>query len=135
MPDMILIIDDERSLSQALEIRLRAAGYSVTAAFNGLTGVAAAGALPRPSAILLDIRMQDIDGFEVNRRLKQSRRTADIPVVFLSANIQDSARQQALAEGASAYLTKPCDLRDLLDTLGRVIAEHTAPKELFNATR
>ncbi len=112
----VLIIDDERYIAQALIIRLQAAGYVVRWAFDGTSGLAVA-ADWRPDVIVLDIRMPDIDGFEVNRRLKTRSELADIPVMFLSANVQDSARQTALAAGAHAFLTKPYESRDLLATI------------------
>jgi DNA-binding response OmpR family regulator len=113
MRERILVVDDERPIAQALAIRLRAGGYEVQCAFDGLSGVAAAVAW-RPQAILLDIRMPDIDGFEVHRRLRAHPDLAGTPVIYLSANVQESARQAALAAGAQAFLTKPYESRDVL---------------------
>src|ERR1043165_1671257 len=112
MPKHILVVDDEVPLLRALLGRLRIAGYEVDLASCGADGLA--GAAQRPDVILLDIRMPDIDGFEVNRRLKADPRTSEIPVIFLSANVQDSARQAAISAGAAAFLTKPYDSKTLL---------------------
>ncbi|HTE04561.1 MAG TPA: response regulator [Planctomycetota bacterium] len=113
MHERVLVVDDERSIAQALGIRLRAAGYDVQCAFDGFSGLAAAREW-RPAAIVLDIRMPDIDGFEVNRRLRAQPELASTPVIFLSANVQESARQAALAAGAQAFLTKPYESGDVL---------------------
>ena len=113
MRERILVVDDERSLAQALSIRLQASGYEVRCAFDGLSGVDAAMSWC-PDAIMLDIRMPDIDGFEVYRRLRACSALEATPVIFLSANVQESARQAALAAGARAYLTKPYESKDLL---------------------
>lgn len=113
MLERVLIIDDERFIAQALTIRLRAAGYDVHWAFDGASGIAAA-AKWRPDVILLDIRMSGMDGFEVNRRLRAQPNLASTPVIFLSANVQESARQAALAAGAHAFLTKPYESKDVL---------------------
>jgi len=117
----VLVIDDEHGLSQALAIRLRAAGFVATTADNGLAGLASAHEHP-PDAIVLDMRMPDMDGSEVHARLRQNPHLSSIPVIFLSANVQDSARHSALAEGAFAYLTKPYDPREVVTTVMEAIA-------------
>jgi two-component system, cell cycle response regulator DivK len=116
MRPRVLIIDDEIGITRALAVRLQAAGFDTEVANNGTLGVACATAR-RPEVILLDIRMPDIDGYEVNRRLKSAPELASVPVVFLSANVQDTARQAALSAGAVAYLTKPYDYRQVLDAI------------------
>ncbi len=113
MHERVLIVDDERGIAHALTIRLQAAEYEVRWAFDGVSGVAAASAW-LPDVIVLDIRMPDIDGFEVNRRLRARPDLATTPVIFLSANVQESARQAALAAGAHAFLTKPYEAREVL---------------------
>jgi DNA-binding response OmpR family regulator len=120
--ERVLIIDDERSLAQALAVRLKVAGYTVSTAESGEAGLSAALAKPQPDAIILDVRMPDIDGFEVNLRLKSQPETVRIPVIFLSANVQDTARQTALAAGAWTYLTKPYDWRDVIGAVKAAIA-------------
>lgn len=113
MHERVLVVDDERFIAQALTIRLRAAGYDVRWAFDGASGIAIAWEW-HPEVILLDIRMPDMDGFEVNRRLRANPRLAATPVIFLSANVQEAARQAALAAGAHAFLTKPYESKDIL---------------------
>jgi DNA-binding response OmpR family regulator len=128
MSRSVLIIDDERDLSQALAIRLRAAGYEAATADDGITGIAAASS-QRPDAIVLDMRMPDLDGFEVQARLKRDPQLSRVPVIFLSANVQDTARQTALAAGAAAYLTKPYDAREVLAVIASAIDHATAGSE------
>ena len=72
MADRILIIDDEATLSTVLSIRLQATGFETVVANHGSAGIAAAGLLPVPDAIVLDVRMPDMDGFEVNLHLKST---------------------------------------------------------------
>ena len=67
--------------------------------------------------------MPDLDGFEVNLRLKSQPETVHIPVICLSANVQDTARQRALAAGAWTYLTKPYDWHDVVGAVKAAIAE------------
>jgi two-component system OmpR family response regulator len=111
--ERVLIIDDERYIAQALMLRLRASGNDVQSACDGASGITAVSEW-KPDVIMLDIRMPDMDGFEVNRRLRARPELAEIPVIFLSANVQESARQAALAAGAHAFLTKPYESKDVL---------------------
>jgi two-component system, OmpR family, KDP operon response regulator KdpE len=113
MHERVLIIDDEKFIAQALMLRLGAAGYEVQWAPDGASGIAAVDHW-RPDVILLDIRMPDMDGFEVNRRLRARPELSALPVIFLSANVQESARQAALAAGAYAFLTKPYESKEVL---------------------
>ena len=114
MLDRVLIIDDEIHLTEVLAIRLRALGFDVDTATSGILGIERATGDPQPDVIILDVRMPEIDGFEVNARLKADPRTSGIPVIFLSANVQDTARQAALSAGAFAYLKKPYDAIDVI---------------------
>jgi CheY-like chemotaxis protein len=114
MLDRVLIIDDEIHLTEVLAIRLRALGFDVDTATSGILGIERATGDPQPDVIILDVRMPEIDGFEVNARLKADPRTSEIPVIFLSANVQDTARQAALSAGAFAYLKKPYDAIDVI---------------------
>ena len=113
MHERILIIEDERFIAQALALRLKTAGYEVHCAHDGTSGIAAVAEL-NPTLVLLDIRMPDMDGFEVYRHLKERPEFGSTPVIFLSANVQESARQAALAAGAAAFLAKPYEAKDIL---------------------
>lgn len=114
MLDRVLIVDDEIHLTEVLAIRLRALGFDVNTATSGILGLERAASAPRPDVIVLDVRMPEMGGFEVNARLKADRVTCDIPVIFLSANVQDTARRTALAAGAFAYLKKPYDAVEVI---------------------
>ncbi len=120
MPRTILQIDDEPAISAALKVRLSAAGYALLSAPDGSSGLAAA-AEHRPDAILLDIRMPGMDGFEVCRRLKASPELAGIPVIFLTANASDEARRIAGEIGAADFLAKPYEPGDVLDAIEQAV--------------
>jgi DNA-binding response OmpR family regulator len=111
--DRVLIVDDEGGIALALAVRLEAAGYDARWALDGASGLAAALDW-RPDVIVLDIRMPGMDGFELKRRLGTQRDLCWAPVIFLSANVQESARQAAMAAGAHAFLTKPYEAKDVL---------------------
>lgn len=126
MSDRVLIIDDERAIGQGLIVRLAAYGYDTRWAYDGPSGIAAA-AEWRPDVIILDIRMPGMDGFEVNRRLRACAGLESTPVIFLSANVQESARQAALAAGAHMFLTKPYESKDVLAAIRSALAQRGSP--------
>jgi CheY-like chemotaxis protein len=123
-----LIVDDERFMAQALSVRLRASGYEVQCAFDGASGIAAAKEW-RPDVILLDIRMPDMDGFEVKRCLRANPKLSATPVIFISANVQESARQTAMAAGAHAFLTKPYESKDMLAAIRNALDRGLRPAD------
>jgi signal transduction histidine kinase/CheY-like chemotaxis protein len=111
----ILVIEDEPSSARLLDTYLREAGYAVRLAADGETGLAYASSDP-PAAIVLDVVLPGIDGWEVLRRLKSDPGLRDVPVIV--ATVVDE-RGVGLALGAVDYLLKPIDPRALLDRLAR----------------
>ena len=120
MPNSILIIDDEPRITAALMTRLEAAGYTVYHAINGLAGVEAA-AMYEPDAIILDIRMPDIDGYETCTRIRRLPRLNDVPIVFLSANVQDEAIHKSNTVGGDCFISKPYESSAIINTVERLI--------------
>lgn len=117
----VLIVDDEPMITIALMARLGAAGHRVVHAINGLAGVEAA-ALEHPDAVVLDIRMPDIDGFETCARIRRLPGCEGLPVVFLSGNVKQEAQRRAMEVGASAFVSKPYDAADVLNAVEQAIA-------------
>ena len=111
--DSILIIDDQPENLQLLSQLLSKQGYKVRAVLSGKQAIAAAQASP-PNLILLDILMPEMDGYEVCQQLKADDRTADIPVLFLSAldDVEDKIR--AFTSGGVDYITKPFQTQEVL---------------------
>lgn len=109
----ILIVDDTPENLQVLNQMLTQQGYRVRPALNGALALRAAQATP-PDLVLLDIRMPDIDGYEVCRRLKAAPETADTPVIFLSAldDLQD--KLLGFRAGGVDYITKPFQAEEVL---------------------
>lgn len=108
----ILIIDDSLPLHKLIEVHLEPCNVVLESVFDGASGVVAAAKL-RPALILLDVDMPGIDGLETCRRLKADRVTSEIPVMFLTANLNTDHRLQALQLGALDYVTKPFNPREL----------------------
>jgi signal transduction histidine kinase/CheY-like chemotaxis protein len=122
----VLLIEDDPQAAELLCTHLAHAGYAVDVASTGEAGLTSAGDNP-PDAIVLDVTLPGIDGWEVIRRLKGEPRLAGIPVFFVT--IVDD-RQAGLALGASDYFVKPVDQAALLSALARTITARPTPRVL-----
>ncbi|HXS44595.1 MAG TPA: response regulator transcription factor [Solirubrobacteraceae bacterium] len=110
-PDpLVLVVDDEASVRQALERALALEGFSVTTADGGRAALDAIAARP-PAVIVLDVAMPDLDGVSVVRRLRTAG--LDVPVCILSARDDVEDRVAGLQAGADDYLVKPFALPEL----------------------
>ncbi|MGY6707333.1 MAG: response regulator [Rhizobiaceae bacterium] len=117
MADRVLIIDDDTRLSAMLVDYLGGSGFSARAAGDGASGLAdlaAAGA----DAVILDIMLPDLDGFEICRRI---RTTSDVPVLMLTAKGDETDRIVGLEIGADDYLPKPFSPRELQARLKAIL--------------
>ncbi len=108
----ILIVDDEAPMRFLLSKQLNRAGFETATAADGEAALAAAAAGPF-DAIVLDVVMPGLDGFEVCRRLKADPRTNDVPVLFLSASCSGEFRRRAFSVGAADFLAKPFQTEQL----------------------
>ena len=122
----VLVVDDDHDIVEGICIRLHAAGYEVMVIYDGQQCVANA-IRYQPDAILLDMRMPNMDGISVLAQLKQLSDTQAIPVVMLSASLVN--RQAALRAGASFFIVKPYERLDLLAALKSVIQEKAKAPE------
>jgi two-component system phosphate regulon response regulator PhoB len=113
MPRTILVIDDEPELVKLLDYNLSKAGYLVISAKDGESGLAAA-RKHTPDAIILDVMMPGLDGWEVCKRLRQDASTSAMPVLMLTAKGEEGDRVLGLELGADDYLTKPFGVRELV---------------------
>jgi CheY-like chemotaxis protein len=104
----LLLAEDEPDVQLIARLALKKAGFAVTTVNNGLEALEYV-RTTRPDVILLDWMMPDMDGFETCKRLKADPATRDIPVVFLTAKVQDSEVSRALALGAAGCIGKPFD--------------------------
>lgn len=108
----ILIVEDDPDVAEMLNAYFRVQGYEVFTVNWGEDGVRA-GQTVSPDLIILDIRLPDIDGFEVARRLRADRRTREIPIIFLTEKRERVDRLQGFEVGADDYITKPFDVQEL----------------------
>ena len=109
MADKILIADDDPQIRRLLRGYLEDAGFQVLAAADGREAVALAAA-EGPDLIILDLAMPELDGWETARRL---RRRSDVPIIFLTARVDEADRVAGLEMGADDYVTKPFSPREV----------------------
>ncbi|WP_204104515.1 MULTISPECIES: response regulator transcription factor [Spirulina sp. CCY15215] len=109
----ILVIDDDPAISELVSINLEMAGYDVNLASDGIKGQALAVQL-QPDLIMLDLMLPKVDGFTVCQRLRRDDRTADIPVLMLTALDQTADKVGGFNAGADDYMTKPFELEEML---------------------
>ena len=108
----ILIVEDDLDVAEMLNAYFRVQGYEVFTVNWGEDGVRAAQTV-LPDLMILDIRLPDIDGFEVARRVRGDRRTHEIPIIFLTEKRERADRLQGFEVGADDYITKPFDVQEL----------------------
>jgi DNA-binding response OmpR family regulator len=108
----ILIVEDDIDVAEMVTAYFRAQGYDVLTVNWGEDGVRAA-QTNHPDLAILDIRLPDIDGYEVARRMRRDRRTADVPIIFLTEKRERADKLQGLELGADDYITKPFDIQEL----------------------
>src|SRR5205809_5273241 len=106
MSARVLVVDDVEANVKLLEAKLSSEYFDVLSAYNGRSALEIADS-ELPDIILLDIMMPRMDGFEVCRRLKANPRTADVPVVMVTALSDVADRLRGLESGADEFLTKP----------------------------
>ena len=108
----ILIVEDDPDVAEMLNAYFGVQGYEVYTANWGEDGVKTAQA-EQPDLAILDIRLPDIDGYEVARRMRSDRRTNTIPIIFLTEKRDRADRLHGLELGADDYITKPFDVQEL----------------------
>lgn len=122
---MVLLVDDIEDCRDVYGQFLRHTGYDVVEACDGDEALAKATAL-RPDAIVMDLWMPHLDGWESIRRLKAEPATAGIPVLVLTGDACSQARRDAEDAGCQAYLVKPCLPMDVAAQVGRLLVDARA---------
>jgi CheY-like chemotaxis protein len=116
----ILIVEDNALNLELATDLLTAEGYSIHQARSGEEGVRVALA-ELPALILMDLRLPGMDGFAALRGLRGNPRTAQIPVVALTAQAMNGDKEAVMAAGFNGYISKPIDTRTFCQTIARVL--------------
>ncbi len=134
MEAKILIVEDERDIVDLLRYNLRDAGFKTDYVRNGADALQRA-VDEQPDLILLDLMLPEVDGLIVCRLLKNDPRTRHIPIVMLTAKIEESDRVTGLELGADDYIPKPFSPREVVLRVSAVLRRLKAGQETKNTNQ
>lgn len=126
MNPKILVVDDEPDVVELVAFNLRARGFDVISATNGLDGLMLA-RRHQPRLVILDVMMEGMDGLSACEILRAQPATRQIPVIILTAATGEIARLNSYASGAADFLSKPFSPQDLLRRVARLLENETSP--------
>ena len=112
----ILIIEDERGLTEVLTYNLQREGYETVVCHDGLEGLRKAQVNP-PDLVILDLMLPSMDGLEVCRQLRAGKQTAHVPILMLTAKSEETDQVVGFSVGADDYVTKPFSVKVLLQRI------------------
>jgi DNA-binding response OmpR family regulator len=125
---VVLIVDDDPLICDVLTVILEDEGLGAHAVYRGEDAIEWAKD-HSPQAIILDLMMPGIDGWETCRRLKHDPRTTRIPVIVLTARVTERDRNLSLWAGAESFFTKPVEADDLVGEVKRTIESSVRPPD------
>ncbi|NER33476.1 MAG: GAF domain-containing protein [Oscillatoria sp. SIO1A7] len=128
---IVLVVDDDPSIRELLRQSLEEEGYEVREAQNGMEAISLAKAIA-PDLVILDVKIPQIDGFDVAAVLKNDPQTMQIPIIILSI-VED--RQRGYRVGVDRYLTKPIDKSELLGEIGLLLEQGRSAKTVLIVDR
>jgi DNA-binding response OmpR family regulator len=112
----VLVADDDADILRLVTLRLERSGYEVMSAEDGEQALTAA--LERaPDLALLDVMMPKLDGYEVTERLRRNESTKHVPVILLTARVQEADIARGIEAGADDYVSKPFSTQELRDRI------------------
>ncbi len=119
MSTVLIVEDNEKNMKLARDV-LQAKGYATLEAATGEEGVRLAKEKV-PDLVLMDIQLPGINGIEAFKQIRADGRTARIPVVALTASVTPTDRSQITAAGFDAFVGKPINLKEFIDTVKRMV--------------
>jgi two-component system alkaline phosphatase synthesis response regulator PhoP len=125
MPQQILVVDDEPAISKIAADYLVKAGFSATTAADGPSALRIV-RQEQPALVVLDLMLPGMDGLDVTRALRQDPTTARVPIIMLTARVDETDRLIGLELGADDYISKPFSPRELVARVRAVLRRTTA---------
>jgi DNA-binding response OmpR family regulator len=121
----ILVVEDDEEINRLIGAYVEYAGFRYLPAFDGAQALAQIRD-HIPCAVILDLMLPDVSGWDVCRQLKTDRGTFDIPIIILTALDHDASREEGIRCGAAEYLTKPFNPDELLQALHKHAGQPSA---------
>lgn len=118
----ILIIDDSPTDVRVFTTLLEKAGHSVSSAGNAEDGIEQVRS-KRPDAIIMDVIMPGMNGFQATRTLSRDPGTSDVPILIITTKSMETDRVWGLRQGARDFITKPINEKDFLERIGKLLSE------------
>lgn len=122
----VLLAEDEPDIQLITRLALEDAGHEVVTVEDGLQALERV-AQERFDVVLLDVMMPRMDGFTVCARIQANPQTRHLPVIFLTAKVQESDLQQVMSQGARGYIIKPFDVFRLADRIVALMGSSPNP--------
>lgn len=126
MAQRILVVDDDKQIVRLIKTYLEESGYSVLTALNGEDALRVV-RRDRPDLVILDIQLPGQDGWEITRRIRGDERLATIPILMLTARVEDTDKILGLELGADDYLTKPFNPREVVARVRAILRRAQTP--------
>ena len=123
---VILLVDDDPVITRLLEVNFRLVGFRVAAVARGDVALERARAVP-PDAVVLDVMLPGLGGFEVCRQMRLIPDLAEVPVVFLTARSFDEGHEPTADLGPVDFVGKPFEPADLVELVRERVAERQRP--------
>lgn len=112
MNNRILVVDDDAAINELIKVNLELCGYSVVQAFDGIKGFALC-KQEKPSLVILDVMMPEVDGFTVAQRIRKNEETQNTPILMLTALSELNDKVKGFDIGIDDYLVKPFEMEEL----------------------
>lgn len=120
MSKKILIVDDEKDITETISFMLKAKGYEVIEGYDGEEGLKLAKE-NMPDLIILDVMMPKINGYKIARLLKYDTKYKHIPIIMVTARGQDADKLIGEETGADEYITKPFEFEEVLNAVNKYL--------------
>ena len=109
----ILVVDDDKSIIEIVQAYLEQAGYSVVTTYNGTSAMHIL-YHEKPDLLILDLMLPDRDGWDITSSIRRDKQLSSIPIIMLTARVDDSEKIVGLELGADDYVTKPFNPREIV---------------------
>jgi two-component system alkaline phosphatase synthesis response regulator PhoP len=129
----ILVVDDDQSIVKILRTYLEQSGFDVFTAYNGTTALASIRG-DKPDLVVLDLMLPDQDGWDITRQIRSDKRTAPLPIIMVTARVEDTDKIIGLELGADDYITKPFNAREVVARVRALLRRTNFGKETAVST-